>query len=134
MLIPVRRDSDAILKLVLKPSEKDGAITFDFNQDNAKAFKDIVSSRELGSPVIYHGKLRLLDHGHNQNWNLRGKFINSANDKDIVIHIQSKDDFDALVPYLNQTPLTIIACPIIEYSSFDPVAGDIQFLKIVENV
>lgn len=130
MLSPVRKDPDAFLKLVLKPDNEERAETFEFNQATSLAFAKIIGNRQLGSPVIYHGHLRQLDRGHNQKSNFKGKFINSRNDKDIVIFIQSEEDFLSLVPHLDGGELKIIACPIIEYDSFDPVAGDIQFLEI----
>lgn len=131
LLVPVRADPDAVLKLALKPDDHERTETYTFTQPIAQAFHKEINVRELGDPVIYRGHLRSLDHGHNKNWNLKGKFINEVNSKDIVLHIQTEDDFNQLVPYLNQTPLTIIACPIIEYASFDPTAGDIQFLQII---
>lgn len=132
LLSPVRRNDGSFLRLVLKPDADEEAKSFDFDQTIAKNFKNIISKRELGDPIIYHGKLRLLDHGHNRRTNLRGKFINVENDKDVVLNIQSKEDFDRLVPYIqSQEVFTIIACPIIEFSSHDPVGGDIQFIEIV---
>lgn len=132
MLSPVRRNPDSHLRLVLKPSVREAAQTFEFDQTRAKNFKTVMAKRELGAPVIYTGTLRSLDHGQNRNWNLRGKFINAENDKNLVLNIQSKAEFDRLVPYIiTQEKFTIIACPIIEFSSFDPVGGDIQFLDIV---
>ncbi|WP_079217401.1 hypothetical protein [Herbaspirillum robiniae] len=131
LLVPVRADPAAVLKLALKSDEHAGTETYEFTQQVAKAFHREISVRELGTPVIYRGRLRSLDHGHNKNWNLKGKFINTVNNKDIVLNIQTEDDFNQLVPYLNQDPLTIIACPIIEYASFDPTAGDIQFIQII---
>lgn len=133
MLTAVRKDPDAQLKLVLKPSEEVAAETFVFDQDTAIAFGRIVAQRQLGNPVIFHGQLRQLDRGHNQRSNFKGKFINNENDKDVVIHIQSLEDFLTLVPYMNGDMFKIIACPIIEFSSFDQTAGDIQFLGIHED-
>lgn len=130
MLSPIRKDNDAELKLVLKPSDEDVAETFEFKHETALAFKRVISQRQLGNPVIYHGQLRTLDRGHNQRSNFKGKFINIENDKDIVINIQSYEDFLTLVPYMDGQVFKIVACPIIEYSSFDQVAGDIQFIEI----
>lgn len=133
MLTPVRKDSEAFLKLVLKPSEVEVAETFEFDQEKALAFKRVIAHRQLGNPVIYHGQLRQLDRGHNQRSNFKGKFINIENDKDVVIHIQNEEDFLSLVPYMDGAVFKIVACPIIEFSSFDHVAGDIQFLEIYQD-
>lgn len=131
MLTPIRRDEDASLKLALKPSEEEGTETFEFNYITAHAFKRVIAHRQLGNPVIYTGKLRQLDRGHNQKSNFKGKFINKDNDKDIIVHIQSEEDFLKLVPFMNGEEFQLIACPVIEYSSFDQVAGDIQFINLL---
>ncbi|CAJ91165.1 conserved hypothetical protein [Cupriavidus necator H16] len=131
MLSPVRKDPDAILKISLKPNYRERTETFTFTQKEAIAFKKVVSQRQLGNPVIYHGRLRALDRGHNQKANFKGKFINAANDRDLALFIQSEQDYSDLVPYMDRENLTIVACPIVEYDSFDPVAGDIQFVKIL---
>jgi len=131
MLSPVRKDDEAILKLALKPSYHERTETFVFTKREAMAFKKVIGQRQLGNPVIYRGKLRALDRGHNQRANFRGKFINAENDRDLNIFIQSEDDYSDLVPYMDRDEMTIVACPIIEYDSFDPMAGDIQFVKIV---
>jgi len=133
MLSLVRKDDNAVLKLTLKPSPNEGAETFVFKKTEALAFKKVIGQRQLGNPVIYRGKLRALDRGHNKKANFRGKFINVENDNDINIFIQSEVDYSSLAPYMDRDEVTIIACPIIEYESFDPVGGDIQFLAIYEN-
>ncbi|MGN8060097.1 hypothetical protein ACTJK4_00415 [Ralstonia sp. 22111] len=133
LLSPVRSVHDSALRLSLKPDQRTPVQHFDFNQTAAKRFGKVIGARELGSPVIYRGKLRQLDRGHNQNSNFKGKFINSETDRDVVIYIHSEEDFSKLVPYLDRDEFSIIACPVIEYSSFDPQGGDLQFIKILEN-
>ncbi|MBR8335547.1 hypothetical protein KDW69_28260 [Burkholderia ambifaria] len=131
MLTPVRKIEDASLKLSLKASEQEGVQVFDFDSKVASEFSDVVTRRKLGGPVIFNGSLRALDRGHRKS-NFKGKFTNFVNGKDLVLHIQSEEDLVQLVPYLNEDELTIVACPIIEYDAFDPNAGDIQFLSIVQ--
>ncbi|CAN0639948.1 hypothetical protein [Burkholderia cepacia] len=131
MLSPVRKGDGAILKLALKPSHRERTETFVFTKAEALAFKTVIGQRQLGNPVVYRGKLRALDRGHNQKTNFRGKFINAENDRDMFIFIQSEEDYSALVPYMDRDEFTIVACPIVEYESFDPMAGDIQFVKIL---
>lgn len=86
MLSSVRRNANSHLRLVLKPSVREPAQTFEFDQEIAKCFKSVLAKRELGEPLVYTGILRSLDHGHNRNWNLKGKFINSENDKNLVLN------------------------------------------------
>lgn len=130
MLTPVRKIEDATLHLSLKEDERAITRTFEFNSQIATEFSAIVSRRNLGGPVIFKGSLRALDRGHRKS-NFKGKFTNSINGKDLILHIQSEADLSELVPYLNEDELTIMACPIIEYEAFDPNAGDIQFLSIL---
>lgn len=131
MLNPIRREPDGMMKLVMKASDDDVADTYEFDGETARRFKEIISSRQLGEPVIYDGFLRELDRGHHRTRHFKGKFINAFNDKDIVLYIETQEDFDLLVPFLRtEQPLRIVACPIIEFSSFDPTGGDIQFIDI----
>jgi hypothetical protein len=131
MLNPIRRTPEGTMKLVMKASDDDVAETYQFDIDTAKRFSEIISSRQLGEPVVYEGFLRELDRGHYKLKNFKGKFINASNDKDIVIHIETESDFDLLHPFLKaEQRFKIIACPIIEFSSFDPTGGDIQFIDI----
>ncbi len=133
LLTPVRHDDNAYLKLVLQPSLREGSETYEFTKGTAQAFKKVIGKRELGNPVIYRGRLRTLDRGHNQTSNFRGKLTNLANDKDVAIYIQSEEDYNSLVPYMSQDEVTLVACPIIEFESFDPNGGDIQFVKILQD-
>ncbi|MGX9700552.1 hypothetical protein ACWYXK_26650 [Janthinobacterium lividum] len=132
MLNPVMREKGGHLKLVLKDSDDDIAHTYEFDYDVAKRFKKIIGSRVLSEPVIYKGIVRELDKGADTGQKkFRGKFINSNNKKTVTIHIEGREDFSELVPYLDKDePFQIVASPIIEFDSFDPVGGDIQFLKI----
>jgi|SRR6185437_10634255 len=131
MLTPLRREPDGTMNLYMRSSDNDFSSTYEFNSERAKRFKEIISYRQLGEPVIYEGFLRELDRGHHRTRNFRGKFINASNDKDVVIYIESEDDFNVLSSFLQTgVRFKIIASPIIEFSSFDPNGGDIQFLDI----
>lgn len=131
MLNPLAREPDGFMRLVLKPFEDEGSYTFDFDNQTAKKFKKIISERQLGGPVLYEGRIRELDRGTEQMQHFRGKFINSYNNKTIILHIESEADFASLVPFLGKDePIKIIAAPIVEFASFDPTGGDIQFLQI----
>lgn len=131
MLNALTREPDGLIRLVMKESDDDIAITYEFDNEIAKKFKRIISERKLSTPVIYEGIIRELDRGSNKKKNFRGKFINASNNKTITIHIEEQSDFSDLVPYLDkEEPFKIIASPIVEFESFDPIGGDIQFLRI----
>lgn len=131
MLNPLARELEGSVKLVLKPAANQRAHTFEFDNKTAKKFKRAISGKQLGDPVIYTGYVRELDRGAGQSKSFRGKFINSSNKKTVTLHIEDKEDFAVLVPFLNlEEPMKIVAAPIIEFESFDPTGGDIQFLQV----
>lgn len=131
MLNSVAREPEGYLRLVLKADDYSPAYTFEFDNEIAKKFKRIVGARQLGHPVIYEGSVRQLDKGTARMKNFTGKFINVANNKTVVLKIEDREDFDTLVPFLtSDEPIKIVASPIIEFASFDPTGGDIQFLKM----
>lgn len=132
LLNPVAGDDDAILKLALKSSDDDPVTTFTFDSSIAAAYRREIKHRTLGDPVLYEGHLRMLDRGHKRS-NFKGKFTNISNDRDLTLHIRTSDDYDALAPYINAEAFRIIACPVIEYGSYDPGNGDIQFIGIARN-
>lgn len=131
VLTMVRRDPDARFDITLQPQVGDIPQTFEFDQRTAKRFSAVLKQRQLGSPVICTGTVRELDHGQNQRANFKGKFINAASGKTVVIHIDNEERFSMLRPHIGGGEIRILACPIVEYESFDPVAGDIQFIEVV---
>ncbi|MCZ8396214.1 hypothetical protein [Achromobacter ruhlandii] len=132
MVTPIAKIDGALLRIEMKPDDKTPVTRYEFNPERAKAFKAALGKRRLGSPVIYRGLLRMLDRGHNQTSNFKAKIINTDNDKDIAMYVHSMDDYSALAPHIDGGPIRILACPILEYDSYDVVAGDIQFLKILD--
>lgn len=131
MLTPVARETDGLMKLALKSDQNSTTHTFEFDHDSAKKFKRIVGERKLGPPVIYEGIVRELDKGTEKTKKFRGKFINAKSKKTVTLHIEDRADFTTLVPFLDKDrPFLIVAAPIIEFDSFDPTGGDIQFLQI----
>lgn len=133
LVSPVRKIDGSILKLSLKESYKEAAALYEFTPETARRFHRAISARQLGGPVIYKGYLRKLDRGHNQSSNFKGVFVNTESKKDVVLHIATREDYSALVPYLDKGEFVMLACPVIEYSSFDPMGGDLQFIEIVNN-
>jgi len=101
--------------------------TFDFDREISYRFHQVVSERIIGEPVIYISKLRSLD-----NVNMNGKIINLENDKTATLHLQSAEDLEKVHPFLiTNKEMVFIGCPLIEYGSFDPQAGDIHFIDLM---
>ncbi len=92
-----------------------------------------MSAKSLGHPVTIPITLRSLDSGKNGNFS-KAKATNLISLKDFTLHISTDRGFSSLRKYLRKTnppQLLIVACPLLEYGAFDPLAGDMYFLEIV---
>ena len=117
----VSNDSEIEFKLM-----GDSTYTFTFNKRISKNFHSVVSEKAIGEPVVYFAKITSLDHG-----NLKGRIHNVSSKKDANIHFVNEDSFFKASPFLGlPEPVELIGCPLIEYGTFDPAAGDIYFLDI----
>jgi hypothetical protein len=102
--------------------------TFNFDKSQSNKFHGVVSRRNLSIPVIYSGKLQLLDMKNN-----RGKFINDATGKTSTLHLNSASDFLKVHPYLSpERTIKFIGCPLIEFGALEPYSGDVYFIDIIE--
>lgn len=125
-----KASGDSYFELIFLGSN---STTFTFNRDLANRFHQVISRKELGEPVVYTGSIRSLDRG-SPYAHRSGKFTNKATGRDFSLHINTKQDFDELSPYLkaDETEITIVGCPLIEYGAFDPNAGDVYFVQAIE--
>lgn len=97
-----------------------------FDCNISKRFHQVVSKRSLGEPVIYVAKVISLDSKNNN-----GKIQNLANDRFSNIHFYDVASFFKAKKFLGiEETMTFIGCPLIEYGSFDPQAGDIHFIDL----
>lgn len=100
---------------------------FEFNKFKSEKFHKIVSLKEVGNPVIYVARVRQLDRDR-----LNGKVVNLENDKTVAIHFLNDNDLVKVHPYLgNNAEMVFIGAPMIEYGAFDPNAGDIYFIDLL---
>jgi hypothetical protein len=105
---------------------------YSFNRDRAERFHQVVAARTLGAPVRLTVKLRALD-GGTQASHPVGKAIHVDTGKAFVLHFKSAEDFNSVVPFMranNRPPVSIVACPVLEYGVFDPDAGDMFFIRL----
>ena len=126
VLSTIRSDyaGDSTFELAITGSSKQ---TFTFNKSQSKKFHGVVSRRSLSIPVIYSGKLQLLDMKNN-----RGKFVNNSTRKTSTLHLSSEADFLKVHPYLSpEKEITFIGCPLIEFGALEPYSGDVYFIDIV---
>lgn len=133
----ITKEIDQILAIIR--SKNSGQSTFEltthgsvsnnylFDSNISKKFHQIVSKRSLGDPVIYKAKVLSLDFK-----NTNGKISNMANDRTANIHFNNEASFMKAKTFLGMDDeMTFIGCPLIEYGSFDPQAGDIHFIDLV---
>ena len=93
----------------------------------------MVSVTTLGDPVELKITLRALD---SANGGIsRAKAMNLLSKKEFNLLIHTDRGFGSLKKYLkkrNPPEFTIVACPILEYDAFDPLAGDMYFIAITQ--
>lgn len=131
---------------VIRARKNDGSfVEFDIHAGNALPklvfdaatsikFHDVVSIRALGDPIKLKVKLRALDAGNGGI--SKAKAYNILSKKDFNLHIHTDRGFGILREYLekrNAPIFTIVGCPVLEYGAFDPLAGDIYFIAVVED-
>lgn len=132
LLSPIRAKANngSTLEITLST---DKTTTVSFNVETAKNFHRIVSTRRVGNPLIVEVLVRSLDQGNNF-LSAKGKLKNMLTKRDFTLHIGDESAFNSLLPYLvkgkRQQKVNIIACPILEYESFDPYGGDMFFLGL----
>jgi len=106
----------------------DNTNNFIFNKSISKNFHSVVAEKLIGEPVIYLAKITSLDYK-----NMKGKIYNIISKKEANIHFVKAEDFFKVKPHLgDENPAKIIACPLIEYGAFDPRAGDIYFVDLMQ--
>jgi hypothetical protein len=107
----------------------DQSSSFTFNHSVSRNFHKIVSRRDLGDPIVYTIKVISLD-----TKNIKGKIFNPISKKEANITFENKTDLLKLKPSLGQEEtVQVFAAPLIEYGAFDPQAGDIYFLDLVQD-
>lgn len=105
-------------------------LPFEFDADRAKRFHKLTARKELGRAIIVTAIIRSLDRG-NRYTKPNGKVLNLGTNREVVLRMQSIDDFEALHEYHNGEPVEIFACPIVEAGGFDVNGGDLMFISVV---
>jgi hypothetical protein len=125
------RDNDgSVVEIDLYSTRSLPKFIFDFA--TASAFHKVVAVRTLGDPVEIPVTLRALDAGGNVV--SRAKVNNLISGKEFNLFIHTVRGFGSLRKYLRKKDppsFKIIACPVLEYGAFDPLAGDMYFIAIV---
>jgi hypothetical protein len=129
-LISVVRSENSGKSIIELTLESSRSYTFSFDRIASSKFHKLVSKRVLGSPIIYTGILRQLDRGTRLNPRKAAKFTNDQNGKSFILHVASQNSFDELHPFLIRDSFSFIGCPVLEYGTFDPVAGDVFYVGL----
>lgn len=120
--------------LEITTAGKNAQLPIRFDAALAHQFHKVVSHRNLGDPVILDVKIRALDSGRNSS--PTGKAINALTNKDFNIHFYNEADFNSLTSFIKagKPPvIRIVACPVLEYGVFDPFAGDMFFISLIDS-
>lgn len=103
-----------------------------FDTIRSKRFHEVVSERKLGDPVLLEVRLRALDAGSGTSL-AKSKMYNCASGKEFNALVPSPRAFGSLRKYLKKKEppkFSIVACPVLEYGTFDPEAGDMVMLFV----
>lgn len=103
-----------------------------FDREKAQRFHHVVAERALGDPVRMDVRLRALDSGTKSRYPV-GKAIHAETGLTFGLKFRSPDSFNSVVKYMRSGDapvVSIIACPIIEYGTFDSQAGDMFFIGL----
>lgn len=106
----------------------DNTNDFVFDKSISKKFHWVVAEKMIGRPIAYLAKIISLDHK-----NMKGKIYNVVSKKEANIHFVNAEGFFKVKPHLgDKNPARILACPLIEYRTFDPRSGDVYFIDLIQ--
>lgn len=131
-LIRVDRFQDSIFEIQLFGESSGPKLSFD--NAKAKLFHKVISERRVGKPLIFELELRSLDAGKTGQV-AHGKAKNLATNIECNMLIPNPRVFGKLVSHLRRSKrkrLLVVACPIFEYDSWDPVGGDVVVIEFLE--
>lgn len=133
LLSPLRAKSSVNDTISLINNTHGNTATFDFTHNNSKSFGKIVTQRRLAQPVIYSGILEGLKNTGSKTFPFTGDFVSEATENEMKLLISNAEDALLLNKYnLSKKVISIWACPLAIYESFDQLRGDIAFVSFVE--
>ena len=124
----IRRDEGSTVDINLVGTKTYPQLTF--TPAIAKNFNAIASQRTLASPVIVSARIRSLDRGNSRTMP-SAKIENLATEREVILHLHERSDFDVLHPLHDGREIRIYACPLMEALGFDLFGGDLVFLDLV---
>lgn len=124
----IRRDEGSVVDLTLVGSKTYPKLIF--TPQIAINFGRIASERTLASPVKVRARIRSLDRG-NKRTMPSAKVENLATEREVLLHLHQRSDFDLLHPLHDGREIEFYACPLMEALGFDLFGGDLVFLDMV---
>jgi hypothetical protein len=105
--------------------------TLRFDGQTGRRFIAVSSRRELGPAFILNCSIRVLDSG-NKHAKPKAKILNLASNREVVLHLENAEDFDALHPFHTAENVHLYVAPLMEAGGFDVHGGDLYFLGAAE--
>jgi len=132
MLSPLRAKSAENDTITLTNNTTQKTADYEFNSINSKSFGKIVRERRLSDPVIYTGKLEGLKNVASSMFPCVGNFISDETNKEMKLLISTVEGAQFLNKYnISNQSISIWACPLAIYESFDQLCGDIVFVSFI---
>ncbi|SDL05480.1 hypothetical protein SAMN05660337_1921 [Maridesulfovibrio ferrireducens] len=103
--------------------------TLEFDGRISKNFHTLISSRDIGNPVIFQGNIQFI-HANRHS----GDFYNTITHRTSSLRVTSNEDFMEIHPYTKGQTIQFIGAPVIEYGTIDRIAGDIYFIKFLREL
>jgi hypothetical protein len=105
-------------------------LPFQFDGARARQFHRVAARRELGPVIIVNAIIRTLDRG-NKHTKPSAKIQNVDTSREVILRLQSLEDFNDLHPLHKAGAVALYVCPIIESNGFDLKGGDLMFVAVV---
>jgi hypothetical protein len=135
----ISREIDQVLSLIRSSASGDSTLelkitgsqntqTYSFDKATATRFHNTVTEKSLGEPVLYKGKLSVMDR-HNKS----AKILNVDSNSIANLYFSKMEMFESALTYFDKdVEFMFYGSPFIEYGAFDPNAGDIHFLGLYD--
>ncbi|MDO8328872.1 MAG: hypothetical protein Q7T36_00175 [Fluviicoccus sp.] len=124
----IRADSSGktTFEITLEGTQK---TTLTFDREKAEKFGLAITERRLGQPKLYIAKVEEMN-----NVMLKAKVFNVQTQKKSSLKFVGGADLISVIPYFEKKKLMrFVACPLIQYDAIDNNAGDLVFVKVIED-
>lgn len=119
-----------LISVDLKNNE--GLKEFEFDKETSRRFHKIVSMKQLGPVISFTGRLTGLEESRSKDFPYKGTFYSSASKNEHKLLIRNEIGVNELRQFVaaKKLKLSILACPIIAWGTFDLQKGDLVYMKM----